>query len=304
MKLLEKILIERITNPEQLSSAEQERVKADPALEAAIRENLSLARLKSASSGAPDREAVLTSALDRRTDGGNTMSLIERLFFGKRWYLSLGAALLLLAAVTLLALLPHTKSWAKTDGYVLSFDYGQVGTGDASGSDDVDSVVTVNLATLNKAVKEWLDAHHDGGGENKESCRAMLNVNVDNGHLTAVVALLDASRDELEDLAAWLKDVPGVPEPTITDATWFHPDGKLDPSAGLSFSIMDHQFTFPVDATESDIEQTINGWLAENKPDFKGKVDVTITTAPCPDGGESRKIMIKILQDDTDGDEG
>lgn len=293
MELLEKILIKRIADARQLTEAEQERVKSDPALQAAIRENSGLARLKRETLWAPPREAVLRSALNRTAHGGHSMSLIERLFTGRRWYFQLGAALLLLAAVTLLALVPRTSTWAQTNGYVLKFDFGQVA--DPESEEDARAAIHERLAGLEQAVKDWTEARKATDASEGDSCEVMINVNVNHGQLTAMVALAGESRDTLDDLADALAEVPGVPQPVITEATWFHAGGKLDPGAGISFSIDDHVFSFPKSATESEIEQTINEWLKENRPEFDGEVDVTITrSTDSVDGAEEERIEIQI----------
>jgi hypothetical protein len=301
MELMEKILIERIIDAGQLTDAEQERVRTDPALQAAIRENTALARLKRDKLWAPQREAVLRSALNRTANGGHSMSLIERLFTGRRWYFQLGAALLLLAAVTLLALLPRASSWAQTNGYVLKFDFGQVV--DPEDDSGVRTAVKDQLADLEAALKDWPRERQPAAQDGKSECEVMVSVNIDNGHMTALVALVDADRAELEDLAEWLAEKPGVPAPQITEATWFHPGGKLDPNAGITFNIMDHQFSFPASATESEIEQTINDWLKENRPEFGGTVDVTINrSAESADGHEDEKVEVMIKVNESPGE--
>lgn len=296
MELMEKILLERITDPGQLTPADQERVKADPSLLAAIQENLALGRLRGGADGAPDREQLLWAAKDRlNTDGGHTMSMIERLFNGKKWYFQLGAAMLLLAAVTLLALLPRSSSWAETPGYVLKFDFGPVEI-----SDDLDqstAVVEEKLAGMEAAVKEWAEARKAERTDPEQRSEISINVNLNDEGLTALVSLPGEDKAVLESLAAALAKVPGLPAPTITEATWFHANGMLDPNAGLTFNIMDHIFSFPKGSSEEEIENTINHWLRENKPEFKGDVEVTIERTG-GDGEEDERVAVAIKIND------
>ena len=220
------------------------------------------------------------------------MSLIERLFSGRRWQYQLGAALLLLALVAVFTLLPRSTSLAQTNGFVLKFDFGQVD--EPNSPVDEHSAVQSRLAELETAVHDWAKARQTGEEDTEARCEVMISVNVDNGHLTATLALAGEGREVLEDLAATLAQVPGIPGPTITEATWFH-DGKLDPTAGLSFNIMDHMFTFPKDASEEEIELTINDWLQQNRPELQRSVDVTITrSGDSADGAEREKVEIRI----------
>lgn len=221
------------------------------------------------------------------------MSLLSRLFVGRRWYFQLAAAAVLIVAVTLLALVPRSSTWAQTNGYVLKFDFGMLGSADAESEH---AALQDRLAELETAVHEWLDARRAAAPADSPETRSVeINVNVDNGHATAMIALAGEDRETLEDLAAALAEVPGIPTPTITEATWFHDQGMLDPNGGLSFNLMDHLFSFPRTATEEEIERTINDWLAQNKPEFNGSVDVTVSrTAGSADGEQKEKIEVRI----------
>ncbi len=120
--------------------------------------------------------------------------------------------------------------------------------------------------------------------------RIMLSVNVDNGKAVTRIGLLDQDSERIESLKTYLTE-KGYTVITISDATWFMCGKDGASMDGITVNIGTHIFTFPMSATEEEIEKTINEWLAENKPEMKAEVDVEVTTV---DDHKQVKIKIKL----------
>lgn len=291
MKLTERIVAERITGLSQLTAAEQAIVRADPALERLIEENRALAAL-GPQTPAPARQAMLASTYRAATETKEySMSLLARTFAGKKWYAQAAlATALILAFAVLFVILPQDQSWAKTDGYMLVYDFGTV-------ADDPEGCAAEQpvLDELQTALRAWSEQRDQDGAE--EPAKVLLSVNIDNGHMQVSLGVLDSDEDWLDSLTAALAEVPGLPEPTIQPATWFMDGKKCDPADGLTLMLMGHHFSFPPGATEEEIEAKINFWVQENHPDTPVEVDVTID-----DQGGKRRLEVKVLLKETDGE--
>lgn len=250
----------------------------------------------------PDRHRLLAAAYaaESETTKETAMipNLITRLFAGKNPVARLALGTLCLAAVLALSLVlprgggsisPAGAAWAAAEGYMLAFDFGEGST-----QEQVQPILDQLHATV-KAFKEQhklpagepqrygtsaekrvvkrIEKHGDGPG---------TETTEEKSRVVAMIALPDASL--LEALQAELAKIPGLPAPRQTDATWFTANGLPNPEEpgihlALSFDNNGgepHMFYFPQDATEAQIESEISGWLAANKPDFKGAVDVTL----------------------------
>lgn len=289
MNLKQKIILERVTKPEQLSPAEREQVHADRRLAQLIAENRGLAGLSPTAQPVPDREAMLGRVhheLENRKE--TRMTLISRLLAGKPWYVQAAAAVALLLALGAVTLLPRGTSWASSEGYALVFDFGQVSSADEE-LPSKDEIME-RLSVLEDALKDWKDNRATQGEDDLDANCLMLNVNVDQERLTATLGLVTADDELLEELRVALADVAGLPEPTVTSATWFYDKlgGPPDCGAGIILSLKDHRFAFPPGATEQEIEGQINAWLKAENPEGNEQVDVVITQ-------EGDRTRIKVL---------
>lgn len=244
------------------------------------------------------------------------MTLLKRMFAKRSLALKLALACLLVLAVAGLSLLlprvgrdgvqgPASPAYAAVDGYILLYDFGAVKQESVQGVID----------KLAAAVRDFKAAHKlpaDGAAQQahvavmaEEKQESASNVKEENGeaeessasetggvHVIAAVMLPDAAL--LDELKEALKDVPGLPEPVVTDATWFSEHGWPLPGEDgmrLSVNLADeqHTFTFPKDATTTEMQQAINAWLKEKRPDLTFTVNIE------QQGGEKqRRIIVKI----------
>jgi hypothetical protein len=245
------------------------------------------------------------------------MTLLKRMFAERSLALKLALACLLVLAIAGLSLLlprvgrdgvqgPASPAYAAVDGYILVYDFGAVKR------ESIQGVIDQLLAT----VREFLTVHklYEGSvaqalrvsvqtNKLKESASNLKEVNgaakessasaTGGEHVIAAVMLPDAAL--LGELQEALKAVPGLPEPVVTDATWFSEKGWPLPGEDgmrLSVNLADeqHTFTFPKDATTAEMEQAINAWLKERRPDLAFTVHVE------QQGDEKqRRIIVKII---------
>ena len=133
MKLFDRIFYEKVDDPAALDAEERAAVTADPELSLALRENRALSDLRPDPGPAPDRARMLAGVYhEAEMLEEPRMSLLKRLFEGKRWYAQAGLALGILLVITALAVfmpadtsLKPTQAWARTDGYRLNYNLGQ-----------------------------------------------------------------------------------------------------------------------------------------------------------------------------------
>jgi len=132
MKLSDRIYYDKVDNPDKLTADERRKAGADPELSRALAENRSLSGLGCDPGPAPDRSEML-SRVYRSTQvlEEPKMTLLQRLFEGKRWYAQLGLATGLAAIILALAVFLPTDSgpspqpaFARTDGYRLNYNLG------------------------------------------------------------------------------------------------------------------------------------------------------------------------------------
>lgn len=280
-------------NVEQLEDAEQELLAAD----------------NSTIPAAPERRRLLAAAYTTTEASTKETKMIPnpiaRLFAGKHPALRLALGSALLLAVLGLSMVfprPAPPAWASAEGYMLAFDFGEGST-----QEQVQPI----LDQLHAAIRAFKEAHNlplehpqrfSTHGEKrvikrieKHSDGSGSETSEEKSRVVAMIALPDASL--LEDLKAALAGIAGLPEPQPTNATWFTEQGLPDPDKpgihlALSFDAKGgtpHMFYFPETATEAEVEASINDWLSQNKPDFKGKVDVTLKR-----DGENLELSVKI----------
>lgn len=285
--------------PQALSAAEQELLHAaDAAIPAA-----------------PDRQRLLAAAYRAgETQPKETNMIpnpITRLFAGQPRTLrfAIGTALLL-GLLTLSLVLPRggtlspvAPAWAADNGYLLAFDFGDA---------DINSIQPV-IDELVATVKAFKEQHGIADGENRynqhNQTRVLRRIErhgdappVETSSETrrAVVMVTLPNGELLDEFKAELAKIPSLPEPQLTNATWFRMEGLPDPSEkGISLALSfekdgqtsPHTFYFPETATEVEIQTSINEWLAANMPDHEFEVDVDLEVT---ENGESRSLSVKI----------
>lgn len=248
--------------------------------------------------GPPDRAQMLAQVyLHSELFKEKRMGMIERLFAGRHWGAQAAIAIALLAAIGVIAVLvpPYQHSLSATEGAVLTYDL--------SGVTDVEAVlgqlkgVKAKLAgELPKGAEikiiarvERREVKHEGEGAAKASAKLEPEAK----GMSVASLVISGGDDALTErvAAAVAQAVPTLPAPTRGDATWFSENGGMIDGImiALNFDGKDHQFTFPKDATEQQIESTINDWLKVNKPEFEHSVDVNISG-----DGKERRIEVRI----------
>lgn len=279
---------------------------------------------------APARDTMLSSVYAAaHTTKEHPMTLMRRFFHGQPWYFKLAGACLLLAGLTALSLLLPGRhfvpgpeaAYAGTNGYLLVYDFGAVSMDQARPVlDELQRRVAafketnglqVDGATWESKVGIVAEARHErtitresDGTESEtplpptppEPPAAGDSEMMD--RILAFIQLEDANL--LEELQAELATINGLPEAKVVDATWFAQEGlPLPGEEGIRVSLglhgNEHVFAFPATATESEIESAIMAWFAENHPDLKAQVDVTIKN-----DGDQREVRIEIKR--TSGD--
>jgi hypothetical protein len=298
-RLEDKLICGGVTRRAQLSAADQARLEAEPALEQLLAENAALAQEQQRGCPPPpDRARLLAAAVTNYSQPKEQAMVpnpVYRLFSGKPLVLRLAVGSALLVAIFALsqllprpgALVPVTPAWAATEGALLAFDFGDADLATIQPlidqlKDKVTAFKTAhNLPTgeahsatgLISSERKMVIKHEDGavseGGHEQETKRAIV-----------MVQLPDATL--VDELKQELASIPGLPVPEVTDATWFTRNGLPDPTqpginVGLNFGEKQHMFNFPQGTGAAQMESEINSWIAQNEPDFKGSVKVTVS---------------------------
>ncbi|MBN2083531.1 hypothetical protein JW859_15155 [bacterium] len=291
-KLTERIIMEPVTRANQLSPADREALDGDPLSTQALEENRGLASLAPDTEPIPDRAVVLGrvfASVDAMEEP--KMTLINRWFSGKRWYLQAGMAVALLLAVTVVALLPVEKSWGQADGYMLSYDLGP---------QTPESAQTLIQDTLMPQVKAALVAfaerHADESGE--KTNQLLLNIMVNEDGAKMSIGLVENNDELLAELQADLAEIAELPEPSLQPMTWFF-DGKAPCCLGneITVNIEGRTFSFPNGTPEEEIEAQLNAWLLEKDPEHPGNVDVDIEQT-----GDEMRLEIRLEPGDAEAE--
>lgn len=324
MKLTHKLLLNRIQAPSELSATERLQLAHQPGLAATLAHNRALAKLGQSELEPPARAAMLARVYELSgTTQENKMTLIQRLFGGKPLILRLALAAVMLLAIAALSLIlpravltPGGISWlhslqpafAATEGYLLVFDFGNVGMDSVQAkveqlteavrafkkAHDMPQVAQEGRAMI-CVTEEQQSTHVSGQAEDHASAGGDAAGGKTNGRVIVALSLPDDKL--LEDLKAELSKIEGLPTPQITDATWFSEQGLPLPGDDATKIMLDmghgqHAFNFPKDATPEEMEQAINDWLKQAHPDKNFSVQVQKS-----DEGEKHRIEVRIKGD-------
>jgi len=248
----------------------------------------------------PAREELLAAVYAQAGPKENPMNFVTRIFQGRRWYVQTGLAALLLCAAVLVwsnPLKPTTSYAQETPGYVLRYDLGQVSP-PTEGQDNVEDSRVIQIEEILHNWAKERKAQAQAAGEDYD-CKISISINNKNGALSLSIGAAGAGPETLDEIRQLLAGVPGLPEPQVEDATWFS-DGPLSMDGGLQLSVDGHLFSFGPGFTEEQIADTLNKWLAENKPGSNAKVVVNKSTDP--EGRVQMRIEVRIH--DADAEEG
>lgn len=284
-----------------------------------------LAALAAAVPAAPERARLLGRIYaGPEVHKESTMSVINRILLSRNHLVRFGLAFLLVLGVVALSLfLPRGVKWtgshlqlqgptpayAATEGYLLLYEF----TGESP--DAFKPVVDQLLAK----VREFKLAHKLPVAEQQEHRLKIVTSNkevksfaydskedpaqpVKKSQCKIVVAVALESQELLDELKEELKTIPGLPEPTVTDATWFQKDGEPLPLEGgsqLSIGVgdKDHSFNFSPETSPEEMEQAIRVWLEEREPGQK--FDVEIEKSFDPEGGIRLGVVIRKVEVDS-----
>ena len=219
------------------------------------------------------------------------MTLLSKLFSGKRWYVQAGIGAAMLVAVCVIALIPSEPSWGQVDGYVLVYDLG------AADCEAADGKLNALEAKMRDAIARFKEDHPAPEGSTEEEIQVALWVKVENENMTMAVALTQDNPELLAALREELATIPELPEPTEQPSTWyFDGDGPCNFDGSVSIDLPDHSFHFPPGTGEEEMEAQIGAWLKEQYPDLEGNVDVDISE-------EDGKKRIEVKMEMPEGEE-
>ncbi len=330
MKHETQLYVDRVEILDQLPAEQRREVQNSPRLQSVLEENRALRQLTAGATEPPTRSRVLGHVYSQAgsTQENKTMSF-KRLFTGRPLGLQLAAGTaLLLVIVCLSIVLPRVMfssrgievrgmqpAYAATEGYLLLYDFGEA---------DMATVQPL-IDKLTAAVRAFKKAHRLPDDQSKHEFK--LSVASEQREVTTgaapaaaaapgpegnmvksskVLMVIDLQDDTLlDELQAELARIPGLPEPQVTDATWFSekglplPDDKDGVSIQLNLGNSEHTFTFPKSATTEEMQQAITEWLAQDNPgrQFKVKVDKTAE-------GDKTRIEIRIEGEQESGGAG
>jgi hypothetical protein len=142
------------------------------------------------------------------------MTMLSRLFGGRRWYVQAALAAVLVVALGVLALLPSQPSWGQANGYVLSYNLGAIPP------DQLQTELEGSLVPqVHEALKQFKADHAAELAATGGELRLMMAIEA--GGDTTVLSIGLALDDP--ELQAALKEalaaVPGLPEPSLTPST-------------------------------------------------------------------------------------
>jgi hypothetical protein len=287
MNLREKLLLDRITDPRELSEAEQQELRADSGLAAIISHNRALAEDGSAPA-APMRQAMLASVyssaerLRPEEHREIHMNWFSRITSGQSLPVKFALGFAAVACFALLTVFfalvrPEGPSLAATNGYVLKF------SGDLTmGDDELKRLADEVQAEVKRIKEEYAKTDPSVLEKKNVVMRIEARKDSDTGPLKfeIVLGLIGENEGLLKALQEGLSGVAGLGTPEVVPNTWFSPDGADLSGSGINIGLnldgQDRQFTFPEGASEEEIEETLRGWIAEQHPGTDCTVDVTI----------------------------
>jgi hypothetical protein len=280
-KLLEKIVLDKLDDITALSPGERIDVRANQEMSSSMAENKLLSGLSAGAPVAPARMEMLQRVMEGSAQHGGLFP--PAWISGRRWYL---AAVLCLAVTVFCAgmgvwLVPGRIA-AHSDGFMLAYDMGPApelpvkSSGSEVSSagfmaptlcDSRDAQVRQKLAELGR--KRKLLAALRGELPNNV---LTISEKVEKNRRVLCVGLAQADEKLLMQIKRSLGKVPGMPEPKVSDATWFSA-GKVDPNKeALVLQLGNRTLNFDPGFSELQVQQALNDWLADNRPGFRGEV--------------------------------
>jgi hypothetical protein len=314
MNDLEHIYTSHAAEPSGLPPQFQAAAETDSGFQAGLKENRALSMLGAALPAPPERARMLDAACREGEDiKESSMNTITKALTHPHPALRAGLALaLVLAVVALSMLLPRqngllpgfTPAYAAADGYVLLYVF------ECESPEQIQPLVDQLIARVKefklahnlpstepqkqkkelrgcKIKLEKRDTNEGGSGaapEQAKKCRAMLAINLEDKSL-------------LEELRSELESIPGLPEPQITEATWFmenNEPGSCEGGDQITLDLGDkaHTFSFPAGAGAEEMKAALTAWLAENEPGMKFNVIVEQNK----DAEGNITLMVKVVR--------
>lgn len=213
----------------------------------------------------PTREASLRELAGRVTESTTArskepfaMGVFTRLFGGRAWpvkaALAAAAIILLLAASQLLPFaggIRHAPALeAASGGYVLIFNFGP-------------NKPTPEMHEQgHKIINQWVEENHI----DLEQMTLNGGQDVVDGQYSVSLALIGATQEQADSLAAAFKAVPGAPAPQVVEASWYQVEAAAAEKRGeLLLYEFDHAFIFARGTTAEQVEQTLTDYVVQTK---------------------------------------
>ncbi len=235
-----------------------------------------------------DQLLRLAGVADTHTKEYSVMGIFTRLLGGRSWPLKIGAglaALLLLLALS--QLLPFAggakfapKLEAASGGYVLVYALGP--------NEPSQAMHQQGQAIIEQWVKD--------NGIQPDQLSMNGGQDVVDGQYTVSLALIGASLEQAESLAAALAAIPGVPQPQIVEASWYQIEAAQAEKRGeLLLYEFDHAFIFTRGTSAEQVEQTLHDYLVETR----GKCDLNIDVRlEWTEKGHSCNVLVSPLEEE------
>jgi len=239
------------------------------------------------------------------------MTATRNIFTSGRWrYAAIGIVMLALALAALFAPMGSwfehgQKAWAASEGYIITYSL-PPDAADWRGDCHHESAEECNcpyLGDAGRAIVAWAKASGidlgfpaGRGAVDKLPAVVMMRTTRLEGatrQASLQVLAIGFTAEQVAALKDVLCSVPGLSSPSSEEATWFHVQAAV--YNGYLLELFGHQFGFPENATEEDMEQQIGQWLKENSDKLPSDsrsiagVDIKITKQPF--GG--RDILIQ-----------
>jgi hypothetical protein len=292
MKLNHLLLLKRKDSEDTMSKVDPARISADPELTALREESAALEQLQAAAPPAPPWDTLRAQVIERATVLEERTMRLTDIFAGRRgWVVRFAAITIVLAVLAsgvfaIRSLTP--KAWATTNGYVLTFDLpvSEYVDGEdcqcTSWADcphkyigDVGRVITAWAKERGEEV--GMPPHNDiPGSRLKMFTKTVYSISDEGGDedYSMEVTLAGFTEEELDSLLNAIRANPVLPEPLVSNATYYHV-GEMNGEFAYSFTFAGQTFCFPEYASASDIENQLNAWY-ESEYGTPGIIEVTI----------------------------
>jgi len=293
MNLNHLLLLKRKDSEDAMSKGDPARIAADPELTALRNESAALEQIRAAAPEAPPWDTLRGQVIERATVSEERTMRLSDIFAGRRgWFVRFAAITIVLAVLAsgVFAIRNLTpKAWATTNGYVLTFNLPLADH--VEGQDcqcrSWDECNHKYIGDFGRLLSAWaaergeevgMPPHGDNPNARFKVFTKTMYIRTDDPagerQYWMEATLAGFSEDELSSLLEAIKANPVLPEPEVSNATYFH-IGEMNGDFAYSLNLGGQTFCFPDYATASDIEEQLNAWY-ESEYGKPGKIEVTV----------------------------